>query len=114
MIFINQEFAWNVMPERDMPGLWISPERFKELRLTLEANKTSLEKEPEIGWYIAYLHGSCQYFQVRKKGCFHGGWQRNSGHFGEPQEFEEFTQTYRYCRRSLIATQWYGFFALRD
>ena len=34
------------MPEGDMPGLWLSPESFEELRLTFEANKSSLEKWP--------------------------------------------------------------------
>ena len=34
------------MFEKDMNRLWMSPESFKELRLTLEADKISLEKQP--------------------------------------------------------------------
>ena len=34
------------MIERVMPGLWMSPENPKELKLTFEANKCPLEKWP--------------------------------------------------------------------
>ena len=42
-----QDFDWNVMFERDMHRLWMSPESLKELRLTLEADKSRLEKLPD-------------------------------------------------------------------
>ena len=34
------------MSEGDIPGLWMSPEGFKELRLTFKADKSPLEKQP--------------------------------------------------------------------
>ena len=44
--FINQASVWNVLIERAMPGLCMSPESFKELWLTFEASKSPLEKWP--------------------------------------------------------------------
>ena len=44
--FNNQDFAWNVLPEVGIPGLWLLPENLEEMRLTSEANKSPLEKWP--------------------------------------------------------------------
>ena len=52
--FINQDFDWNVVMERDMPGLWMSPENFKESRLTLEADKS------KVNGLVPCLWGSTQ------------------------------------------------------
>ena len=46
------------MPERGMPGLWLLPESLKELsQLTLEANKSTLEKWPGT-LFGCMVHGS--------------------------------------------------------
>ena len=44
--FINQASVWNVLIERAMPGLCMSPENFQEFRLNFEASKSPLEKWP--------------------------------------------------------------------
>ena len=51
--FINQDFDWNVMSEKDICTLWILSKSFKEIRLSLETNKILLEKQP--GTLLIYM-----------------------------------------------------------
>ena len=55
--FINQDFDCNVMFERDMPGVWMSPESFKESGMTLKADKSPWEKQPGT-LLIHAVHGT--------------------------------------------------------
>ena len=45
------------MPEGGMPGLWLLPEGLEEIRLTLEAKKSPLEKWPGT-LFSHVVHGS--------------------------------------------------------
>ena len=40
------------------------------------------------------------------------GKRRTSTHSGRFQKPEEFTEIYRYCRQSIMATMWFDFLAL--
>ena len=44
--FNDQDSDWNLIPEGGMPGFWSLQKSFEELRLTLEANTSLLEKWP--------------------------------------------------------------------
>ena len=80
------------MSERDRSGLWVSPESIKELRLTLKADKGTLEKYPYTS-IIPMVQGN-----LSRKGtklAFLGdGKEGTSRQFWGPQELEECTQSY--------------------
>ena len=86
------------MSETDMLRLWMSPQSFKECRLTSGALKSLLERQP--GTLLIYMvHGRLSRWGMKVASLEDG--EENLRTFWEPREPEEFTQTYRYCGQSL-------------
>ena len=76
----------------------MSPESFRELRLTLDVDQSPLEK-----WPVTMVHSSLS--REGTKVAFLGdGKGRTSRCFEEPQEPEEFTQINRYYRQIVLTS----------